>query len=97
MGRFNKTEFRPITANIGFGDGVTNSVDALQAATERIAQFEEEVFRKGAENMTNLSSATVAIVGTNRYKTYVYTVTANFTTGNYVFSLQSIIGSDETV
>lgn len=97
MGRFNKSEWRPITATISFKEGVTSSIDALQAATEKIAQLEEEVYLKGAENMINIVDGTVAVVGTNRYKTYVFNVTTNFSSANYSFILQSIIGSDETV
>ena len=77
----NKTEFRPFRISL-LGTNQA-SMDAYQAMLGRVSALESMVERGNAPN--DYTSETIAVVGTNRYKTHIFELTTNFTTGLYTF------------
>lgn len=81
MATRNKSEFRPFRiALLGTNQA---SMDAYQAMLGRISALEAMVERGDAPD--NYTADTIAIVGANRYKTHIFELTTNFTTGLYTF------------
>lgn len=91
----NKSEFRNIV--VTFSGGVFHSLDALQAAVERIKVLEAMVERGNAPS--DYAGDTIAIVGLNRYKTHIFNLTTVFASGSYDFEFLETVPTvdDSTV
>ena len=86
-----KTEFRPFRINLL---GTLNaSMDAYQAMLSRIAVLEAQVERGDAPS--NYTAQVIAIVGVDRYKTHIFELTTNFSTGLYTFEFLETVPTVE--
>ena len=90
----NKSEFRPFRVELL---GTNNaSMDAYQAMLARVSVLEAMVERGDAPD--NYTADVIAIVGLNRYKTHIFELTTNFTTGLYTFEfLETVPTVDDSV
>ncbi len=76
------TEFRNVTISYG-GSQPAMPIDAYKAVVRQVEEWEKKVSMGVAPD--NLTAVNVAITGTQRYKTHVFSVTTTFASGTYVF------------